>query len=353
MRSLAFFSNKGGVGKTTLTLNIAHMLARKGKRVVTLDCDPQSNLSAGLLGGDELVDLWEGEVQSSRGRTVVSCIEPARQGSGEIIEPVLVSVADDLWLLPGHLDLSRFEQRLAEAWRTQAELDDERALDATTALDRLSDMAAAQVNADVVLIDVGPSLGALNRAALLACDAIVVPLAPDFFSVQGLATVGPSLREWRNEWEQRLRGTQRERVRVHRFLPIGYIVQQHLARVDLLPTGYLRWLAQIPFHYHRFVLDEADAEEELDIKDDEQCIALIKHLAGLAPIAQIARKPVFDLKQADGIGSSHLQAVARARVEFSELADHLIERLDRGTKATPASEGRGPAGMRPSGGAGG
>lgn len=345
MKTLMLFNNQGGVGKTTLTFNIAHMLARKGRRVVVLDYDPQCSLSALFLGDEDLVEIWSEEDENAttgRGRTVAGCVAPVRRGKGEVLEPALVPVADDLWLLPGHLELSRFEQPLAEEWPKRADSNNERALDVTTALDVLSNMAAAQVDADIVLIDVGPSLGALNRAALLSCDAVLVPLAPDLFSLQGLKNVGVTLREWREDWEtiapQRLRGRPQERLPLHRFQPIGYIVQQHLARADRIPSGYLRWAEQIPFFFHYYVLGDEGASRDLAIEQDDQCIALIKHFASLVPIAQIARKPIFDLKQADGIGGGHIQAVARARREFSELVDRLLVRLDALPEARTGSE---------------
>jgi chromosome partitioning protein len=345
MKTLTLFNNKGAVGKTTLTFNIAHMLARKGRRVVVLDYDPQCNLSAIFLGDEALVEIWSEEDENAttgQGRTVAGCVSPVRRGKGEVLEPALLPVSDDLWLLPGHLALSRFEQSLAEEWPKRADSNNERALDVTTALDLLSNMAAAKVDADIMLIDVGPSLGALNRAALLSCDAVVVPLAPDLFSLQGLKNVGTTLREWRQDWETtahaRLRGKPQERMPLHRFTPIGYIVQQHLARVDRIPSGYMRWAEQIPFFFHYYVLGEEDADHGLAVDHDAQCIALIKHFASLVPLAQIARKPLFDLKQADGIGGSQLQVIARARREFSDLVDNLMTRLDALPEARAASE---------------
>jgi chromosome partitioning protein len=339
MKSLALFNNKGGVGKTTLTFNIAHMLARRGLRTVALDYDPQCNLSAVFLADDDLAEIWEEDESSSRsgpearGQTVAGCIERVRRGKGDILEPRLVSVAEDLWLLPGHLRLSRFEQKIAEEWPKTGNRENETALDVTTALDLLANMAAEKVDADIVLIDVGPSLGALNRAALLACDAVVVPLAPDLFSLQGLANVGPTLSEWRHDWENvwrtKLEDRAQESLPIHQFHPIGYIVQQHLARVDRIPAGYFKWASQIPWYFHHYVLEEEDATEDLQIEDDEQCIALIKHFASLVPIAQIAKKPIFDLKQADGIGGGQLQAVARCRKEFDGLVTRLLEKLEQ------------------------
>jgi chromosome partitioning protein len=330
LKSIVLFNNKGGVGKTTLTFNIAHMAARLGLRTVVLDYDPQCNLSAAFLSEDKLVDLWEAD--GPPGRTVAACIDLVRRGKGDVVTPNLLPVADGLWLLPGHLGLSRFEQTLAEEWPKAHAADNERALDVTTALDVLSNKAAQETEADLVLVDVGPSLGALNRAALLACDAVAFPLAPDLFSLQGLRNVGPTLREWRQDWqtirERNMRGRAQEHLPRHDFQPIGYIVQQHLARVDRPVAGYARWAEKIPEVFHHHVLEEANfTGVGQDFDSDPYCIAKIKHFASLVPLAQISRKPIFDLKVADGIGGGQIQSVAKSRKEFQDLARALARRL--------------------------
>lgn len=333
MKSLVLFNNKGGVGKTTLTFNIAHMAARLGVRTVVLDYDPQCNLSAAFLSEDKLVELWE--TDGPPGRTVAACIDLVRRGKGDVVTPALLPVADGLWLLPGHLGLSRFEQTLAEEWPKAHATDNERALDVTTALDVLSNKAAQESEADLLLVDVGPSLGALNRAALLACDAVAFPLAPDLFSLQGLRNVGPTLREWRQDWqtvrERQMKGRVQESLPGHVFQPIGYIVQQHLARVDRPVAGYARWAERIPEVFHEHVLgEEGFSWAGQDFDSDLYCIAKIKHFASLVPTAQIARKPIFDLKVADGIGGGQIQSVAKSRREFEGLVRALARRLDLG-----------------------
>lgn len=328
MKSLVFFNNKGGVGKTTLTFNLAHMLARQGPRVVVLDYDPQCNISAILLDDWDLAEIWEAD---KPGETVKNCLDLVRRGKGDIVPPQLRNVADGLWLLPGHLELSRFEQTLAEGFAKTLGVDNERALDLTTALDLLSNLAAEAVGADILLVDVGPSLGALNRAALLACDHVVLPVAPDLFSLQGLRNVGPTLREWRKDWqtvrERGLQGKAQEQLPPHDFMPLGYVVQQHLARADRPVTGYRRWAEQIPSDYREYVLAEPKPPQGMTMEQDPHRLAMIPHYASLVPIAQQARKPIFDLKQVDGISGGQLQAVARCRKGFEGIARTLMERI--------------------------
>src|SRR5689334_24381115 len=111
------------------------MMARMGRRVVALDCDPQCNLSAILLGEDGLFDIWEQEAQD---QTVSDCVELVRRGEGKVRKPHLTRVDTNLWLLPGKLELSGYEQLLAEEGVKKSVKNNERALDVTTSLDVLS-----------------------------------------------------------------------------------------------------------------------------------------------------------------------------------------------------------------------
>lgn len=332
-KRLVLFNNKGGVGKTTLTFNLAHMFAREGRVVALIDLDPQCNLTALALSDRELEELWD---DASPGHTVASCVERVRTGKGDLVDPVPRELADDLFLLPGDLRLSRFESRLAREWPQLMAEDNESALHVVTALDRLATRLANQIGADLVLFDAGPSLGALNRAVLLASDAVVVPLAPDLFSLRGLQNVGEALSEWREEWETaRVKILQRASRRKerppqlpeHAMQPLGYVVQQHLAVGDEPVRAYHRWLREIPGSFARDVLGRAAPTSEA-IDDDPHCLGFLRHFASLVPLAQAARKPLFELRHADGVAGSQYQTVARALKAFEQLAAAILARLD-------------------------
>jgi chromosome partitioning protein len=265
MKSIVLFNNKSGVGTTTLTFSIAHMMAHEGWRVAVLDYDPQCSITALLLDEELLVGCWQAD--GSEGATVGACIEPVRRGDGDVITPRMVEVAPGLWLLPGHLSLSGFEQTLAEQWPKTMAADDERALAVTTALDRLSNLAAERADADVLLVDLGPSLGALNRAALLACDHVIVPVVPDS-----------------------------------------------------------RWAERIPGAFHEHMLGEPAPHRLVQADQDPCCIAQLRPFATLVPYARQARKPMFDLRQADGVSGGQTKAVLRCRAEFEHLVDEIALR---------------------------
>lgn len=203
----------------------------------------------------------------------------------------------------------------------------ERAFRVISAFWRILQRAATALRADIVLIDLGPNLGAMNRAALIAADYVVMPLAPDLFSLRGLSNLGPTLRRWREEWQER-------RVRnpvaalslpEGRMAPVGYIILQHAVRLDRPVQAYDRWVARIPNVYRSHVLHE-NGGHDIAIARDPYCLALLKRYRSLMPLAQEARKPIFHLKPADGAMGAHVQAVHSARKDFTELARIIAQR---------------------------
>jgi cellulose biosynthesis protein BcsQ len=319
---IALFNNKGGVGKTTLTYHLAHMVARLGWRVLAVDLDPQANLTSAFFDEDNLERLWE---PASQG-TVLSAVAPLIRQLGDVQIPLAREVADRLWMVPGDLGLSRFEDKLSAAWPGTF-VGDEGAIRVTTAFHRIVRGCAAQVGADVVFVDVGPNLGAINRAALLASDNLVVPLAADLFSLQGLRNLGPALREWRENWTHVLTKVDGSVDAPSGAMePLGYVVLQHAVRLDRPVKAYDRWLRRIPAEFHRSVLGEA--EPSAISGEDPYQLASLRNYRSLMPLAQDARKPMFDLRAADGALGSTGRLVQTCYREFEYLANRVIEAAD-------------------------
>jgi hypothetical protein len=181
--------------------------------------------------------------------------------------------------------------------------------------------------ADVILVDMGPNLGAINRAALIASDHVVVPLCPDLFSLQGLRNLGPTLRAWRGEWAERLAKSPDPLLELPagNMEPVGYVVLQHSVRLDRPVQAYDRWIARIPDVYHREVLGDHEGTA-LPVADDFACLAQLKHYRSLMAMAHENRKPVFHLRAADGAIGSHAAAVRSAHSDFHALAEEIARR---------------------------
>ncbi len=322
---IAFFNNKGGVGKTSLVYHVAWMLADQGFRVVAADLDPQGNLSAAFLDDNRLEQLWP---ENEHPSTIFGAIRPLKTGVGDIQAPLLEYICDGLVLIPGDMALSQFEDDLSQVWPKCLD-QDERAFRVVSAFWRVIQSGAESHAADVVLIDLGPNLGAVNRAALIASDYVVIPLGPDLFSLQGLRNLCPTLQSWREGWKQRLEKNPASELALPNgtMKSLGYIVMQHSVRRDRPAVAYDKWIARIPATYREFILDCPNKKNDSPlVADDPECIALLKHYRSLMPMAQEARKPLFQLKSADGAIGAHTYAVQAAYQDFKRLSLDIVSR---------------------------
>lgn len=325
---IAFFNNKGGVGKTSLVYHLAWMYHDQGRRVVVADLDPQANLTAAFLEDERLEQLWP---DAAHPDTIFGAVEPLLSGTGDVAEsPHVEKISGGLGLVPGDLALARFEDELSQEWPRCLD-GKERAFRVLSAFWRILQRAAAEHHAEFALIDLGPNLGAINRAALVASDFLAIPLVPDLFSLQGLKNLGPMVRTWRGEWGERLKKNPNPTLELPAasIEPVGYIIMQHAERLSRPVRAYERWANRIPESYSREVLGE-----DPPVGGEGNMLARIRHYRSLMPLAQEARKPMFHLKPADGAIGAHAKAVAEARENFAKLAGELLQRC-RLTQATP------------------
>ena len=118
--------------------------------------------------------------------------------------------------------------------------------------------AAEENNSEVLLIDVGPNLGTINRAALIAVEYIVMPLAPGLFLLQGLKNLGPTISRWREGWKQRLAQKPNDldiSMPTGKMKPVGYIIMQPVERRNRPVKAYQKRVEKIPQTYRKYVLN--------------------------------------------------------------------------------------------------
>lgn len=323
---LTFFNNKGGVGKTSLVYHLSWMFSELNHTVVAVDLDAQANLTAAYLNEDTLEDLWNPKTGAT---TIYRAIEPLTQ-VGDLQHPRLVEITPRLHLVPGDVALASFEDTLSEAWpASMADNNLYRPFRILSSFWQVAQMAAEEVGADIVLVDVGPNLGAINRSVMIASDYVAIPLGADLFSLQGLKNLGPTLRLWRNLWKKRLDNWKSPDFDLPqgRMAPLGYIVQQHSVRLSRPVKAYDKWINCMPTVYHESVLQ--DSTTAITPAEDSDRLATLKHYRSLIPMGQEKRKPIFQLTPADGAIGSHAQAVVESHKDFERLANTLLERMKR------------------------
>lgn len=326
MKTIAFFNNKGGVGKTSLVYHLAWMFAELGQRVIAADFDPQANLTRMCISEERLEEIWRSKLRP----TVFSAIAPLKRGMGDLGDLHIENVATNFSLIPGDLALSGFEDDLSLNW-TKCLAGDERAFRVTAAFARLIQNAGTMFHADIGLIDVGPNLGATNRAALIAADYVLIPAAPDLFSVQGLENVGPCLIAWRQEWRDSLARAPKEidfELPKGQMSPIGYVVSRYSVFENRQAKAYRKWLERIPGSYREKVLNKTEAPGDPSIDSDQNCLAQLKDYRSLMPMAQEARKPMFKLKPADGAIGGHQGAVQSCYGDFKKLCGRIAKAIE-------------------------
>lgn len=323
MTTVAFFNNKGGVGKTTLLYHVAWMFADLGVDSVCVDLDPQSNLTSMCLPDAELQRIWP---DNGSRASIFGMLDPLIRGKGDLLPPAVISLGRRLSLLPGDLALSQVEDRMSIDW-IQASGGNESALRFSASFSRAITMAKEVSGAQLALVDLGPNLGAITRAAMIAADYVVVPLAPDLFSIQALRNLGPRITTWRGEWADRVRKCPPD---VDFGLPAGhmqaagYVVMQFGLRDGSPVKAYERFLARIPAEFHENVVRDSFSGA---MAADPFHLASLKHYRSLAPLAMQARKPMFELKAADGVIGAHTDAVRACRADFRRLAQNIAKRV--------------------------
>jgi len=330
---LTFFSNKGGVGQTALVYHLAWMFAELEKRVIVVDLDPQANLTAAFWYDEKIETLW---LEQARGSSIYQSLKPLTE-NGELVEPELHQIAEDLYLIPGDLNLSTYEERFSNEWvKSLGDQNLYRSMRILSAFWQVMQMAARKVEADLILVDIGPNLSAINRSALIATDYVILPLGTDIFSWQGLKNLGPTLISWKTLWQERLTHWKTHPESEHypdfelpegKMQSIGYLCQQYRLRLTRPITVYDKWPNLLPNVYRQDVLNNS---EETDLKptDDPYCLAIVKHYRSLIEMSQEHRLPVFKLRPAHGAIGSYAITVQVAKQDFKQLAQMIADKMD-------------------------
>ncbi|MFI8682334.1 ParA family protein [Brevundimonas diminuta] len=328
MIRIALFNHKGGVGKTTLTVNIADALADLGKKVLIVDADPQCNVTSFYLTENQLEGLLGESDDDGAQATIWSALKPVVEGRGDVAPIELWSVPNGINLLPGDVLLSDYEEELPTAWN-ECFARRQRGYSVTTALSRLVERSAASVEADVVMYDVGPNVGALNRVVLLDCDLFITPVAADLFSLRALSTVGRSVAKWIQDWQTiRSLASDADRATIFAGKPVygGYITSAFKVNSGKSAANpHADWERKIAPRVRDRVVNVLGAVDwDLAPTFSSNKVGGVKHFHSLAPQAQTNGVGIGKLRGL--VNPGHYATVDDAKITFAGLAKEIAKR---------------------------
>lgn len=339
MKIVSFFNNKGGVGKTTLTGNIAaYFSTEMKKRVLVVDCDPQCNITQYILGDEKTIDLyWPKDIDKDEPKikTIMDVVQPIIDGDASInrsVKPIAYKGNRfGVDLLPGNPRFSLFEDQLSQAW-TDIPSGKAGGFRITNWL--RSYLSAQSSNYDIAFIDVSPSLGALNRSVLLSCDNFITPLGADAFSLLGVRNISRWIVGWIDyytvalEQSERLNPGALERFNISRDISIkkgylGYTLQQYIAKskegVRRPTRAYERILEDVPGEVKNYLAQFSNF--------DGTHLGDVPNLYSLIPLAQNANTPIISLKAKDGLVGSQFSQSASYKDIIGNLANAIAVRV--------------------------
>lgn len=348
MKQIAIFNHKGGVAKTTMTFHLGWMLASLGKRTMVVDCDPQCNLTGVFLGEMDTEDYPFESQSPQKPRNIRDAVRPAFESRPYMIEATELfrsALQTDLFLLPGHVGLAEYESQLAVSHELSNTLSALQNIPG--ALHHAIQKSGEKYDIDFALIDMSPSLGAINQNLFMTSDAFLIPMAPDLFSSMALRSLAKTLPKWA-EWGKKAASNAILKDADYPFPDVtpkylGSSVQNFRKRSrnneEARPTqAFQKWFDRLAetkttdllaalkgakMLLPKAVYDDADA-------DPEGFLMEIGSLDGLIATAQELAKPVFaidldtDTQFRGKVADTYVQKIGDVRTGFEQGAQKII-----------------------------
>jgi chromosome partitioning protein len=332
---ICMFNHKGGVSKTTTSYHLGWMLANKGKRVVLVDADPQCNLTNVIIGEDEFEKFYVDFPE----RNLKAALSPAFRAKPvmlDAVECVLARGNGNLFLLPGSFELSEYEVSLGISLSLSEAMITLKNLPGSFAF--LFKKTADRYRADYVIVDLNPSLSAINQALLLSCNYFILPTAPDKFSTLAIRSLSQVLPQW-EKW-----GVQARKIFADASYPLpgstpkflGTVIQRFNIRkgkptqasqevidglCEVVKTCFVQRMEDVGMMLAK---DRYEA--------DDFCLARISDFQTLNPAYQTNGIPVFALSDDQlGFQGVVLQQYQQMRDHFYTLFSDFADRVIRMT----------------------
>ncbi len=301
-KRIAMFNHKGGVSKTTSVYNIGWMLSKKAK-VLIVDADPQCNLSA-LIFGDDFERYYLED--TTKHQNIKDGVKAAFEGMPHPISAVNCyspQRAPSLYLLAGHANLSEYDAALTFAQTSNNAIATLQNLPGAFA--QLLRLTEDRYSIDYTIIDMNPSLSAINQNLFISSHAFIVPTNPDPFSVMAIETLRTVLPRWVAWVKSSGSLFANSAYPLPDFLPkfIGSIIQRFNIRKGKAAKPYRDNITEIKSIISGSFLESISkaamvlgpAQYPQFLLDNQYCLDEIPDFQGLLPKAYDAGIPVFEL----------------------------------------------------------
>jgi cellulose biosynthesis protein BcsQ len=345
VQKIALFNHKGGVSKTTTTFNLGWMLASKGKRVILVDTDPQCNLTGMALGQGTENDEQRIEAIYNTHSNIRTGLAPAFESQPRAIEAVdciPIEGQNNLFLLPGHVGFAENEVTLGIAQELSGSIQALKNLPGS--ITDLLEKTATRFSADYILIDMSPSLGAINQNLLMTSNFFIVPTTADFFSVMAIDSLAKVLPKW-HAWAKQASALPVLKEASYPFPDIklrflGTIVQNYRIIRGKETAAFETWIQRIEDSVIAKLIPSLQRNDMMfpqQIYDEngisQSCtLKKIPNFNSLIALSQEHQTPVYALTS-EQLRSAHWRGEVLERAQekqaqfkttFSDLADKVI-----------------------------
>lgn len=344
--SICFFNNKGGVGKTTLACNVASYLAQhKSKSVLVVDADPQCNATQLILPEDLTEQLYS-LPNPPPITTLKDILAPINAGEASPKPPFTPAAPDSnrfgVSIFPGHPSVALLEDRLSQSWTNfiGGNLGGARVSNWNT------EFLRHQGAYDIIIYDVGPSLGALNRSVLIGVDFFVAPMGCDIFSLIGIDNIAGWLDRWQRIYNNSYilcKDNDGAELTNHNIKPtsqhmsrfLGYTVQQYITKTirnKRRPTAaYEKIMTEIPDR----IASRLQSVSAPPLSPANYRLGDVPHMFSLVPLAQTAHAPILDLNSNDGLSGGQFGQLKAYKSFIATLSDSLLANLQATRGSVP------------------
>ncbi|PAU78382.1 ParA family protein [Halomonas salipaludis] len=338
MKMISLFNHKGGVSKTTTAFNLGWVLAEQGYKTLIVDADPQCNLTALVLDYNSVEDIEE-FYTANPGCDLSEGLQPVMSGklTGLKSGNPAPTRNENLFIYCGNLALSEIETQVSVALTTSAAIPAIRNLPGS--IGELLRITGEEHDFEYVIIDMSPSVGALNECLLMSSDYFIVPTSPDFFCAQAIRSLSSVVPRWNADVAPFRDGEVDYRLPDTPPKFVGFISQRYRPRSGAPAKSFQRWIDVIKETVSQKLIPALEpigmaiSEDEFrrySATDEPYNLANVADFNSLIAQSQKYNVPIFalsddQLEQGGVILENMKESRDKFRAVFEQMANELHE----------------------------